>query len=110
MSAATIKTVPPILAGSVALFGGAFLGFSACGGYRWHGRVVGGALAIPLLAAILIPHPFLQSRVRRWVFVCLVVSAFFVASAVGSAFYPTNPSSWGEFLHRIRVALVDGLC
>ena len=108
MSAATLRVMPPLLTGAVAVLGGAFLGFSSCGGYWWHEQAIFGTFASAIAASILVPHPCLTSWRSRLLFACSALALFPLAGAAGATFYPETPPSLAEFLSMMWMALVDG--
>lgn len=105
-----MRQIPHFLAAAVALFGGAYLGFSACGGVLWHAHAVIGTLL--LLTAAVVAVPFFRNRpvMSRAVLPLIILATFTVSRAAAAQFYPATPESWSVFLQLFARALVGSTC
>lgn len=103
-------SVPALFLGySVALLGGALLGFSSCGGYGWHKEAL--LYALLALALLLLAFPIRPFRTMGWrlpaAFALFPVA--YLARASGAAYYNGSDLISG-YLSDVWFALTYGPC
>jgi hypothetical protein len=99
-----------LLVAALALLGGAYLGFSSCGGIAWHAPAITGTLAASTIGLILLPYPSRKSLLGRVVLLAGVPVAFVLAQSAGAQFYPNNPASFLAFVSGLWRELLSFPC
>jgi hypothetical protein len=92
-----------------ALAGGAFLGFSSCGGHVWHAYAIGGFIVFLVAVSFIFPH-WDKPVFSRVVFSLLTLMIFLFARSSGAQFYPNAPLSLSAFLLGVWRDLWAGVC
>ena len=95
---------------AVCVLGGAYLGFSSCGGYLWHRILIERAGVAFASASFFWPSRFLQPWHRRLLYLPTMFLLFMVVQCLAGAFYPEPPSSLMELWHNFLLNWKFGLC
>src|SRR5258708_3059439 len=102
------------VAAGVAIAGGLFNGLFACAAYSWQAPLITCAVVIataPSAVAGWKSAPSARRGFARSIAMLILVGAIFIlATAIGSTFYPSAPSSFGNFLQDAAAALQYGPC
>jgi len=93
---------------AVATLGGVYFGLFSCGGYVWHWTAFCWLLGISCIFTLAAPSAL--SWPKRVGLFAIVIPAFFFTEAVAAPFYPTVPSSFGDFLRLFVLTLKQGPC
>jgi len=93
-----------------ALVGGAFLGFSSCGGVAWHAPAIIATLATSTVGALLLPNPGRWPLLGKVAALIGVLTLFLLAHAGGAQFYPNSPASLSVFVSGLWRALLLSGC
>ena len=94
----------------VCVFGGAYLGFSSCGGYLWHRILIERAGVVLAAASFFWPSCFLQPWHRRLLYLPSMFLLFILVQCFAGAFYPEPPTSLIELWHNFLLNWKFGLC
>lgn len=105
-----LRAIASVAGLTVAILGGAFLGFFWCGGYAWHRDVVHALLAGLAVFVIALPPRWLAPAGRRIGFLGSLAFGFLVARAAAAAFYPATPTSFAEFASHFSASFWNGPC
>ena len=93
----------------VAVLGGIWRGVASCGGYAWHGQL----MQWVLIASALFPLIYMPGRapslLRRLALSASILATFFLVQALAAPFYPSF-SGFGDYIHRVGLALSYGPC
>lgn len=105
-----VRFMPHGTAALVAVLGGIFLGYFACGGFAWHRHLVLALLILLSLLSLVVPVSNKYPIFSRLVFFVTIWLVFFVTKDIASTFYPAPPESWDVFLFRLKIRIAYGPC
>jgi hypothetical protein len=105
-----MRLIASICAVLVALFGGAYLGFSSCGGVLSHQYAIIAALSALTVIAIAIPPQGSRPFVSGALIVLGIAAIFIFSRAAAAPFYPAAPDSLSMFLQVFSRALAGDVC